>query len=63
MANQSANPGLENPISVQSSYIAPDILLESFSEPYRRIVLRGPEDMGKVVNRANDAGYEVFCTN
>ncbi|MDR5612189.1 MAG: phage tail protein, partial [Arsenophonus sp.] len=61
MANQSyANSGLENPISVQGSYIAPDILPQNFSETYRRIVLSGADDIKKVVNRANDAGYEAY---
>lgn len=61
MINQYANPGLKEPISVQGSYITPDILPSNFSESYRRIVLSGAEDIGKVVNRANDSGYEAYA--
>lgn len=62
MANKYyANSGLENPISVQISYVTPDILPKNFSETYRRIVLSGAEDIGKIVNRANDAGYEAYA--
>ncbi|HGJ5857407.1 phage tail protein (plasmid) [Arsenophonus nasoniae] len=62
MANKSyANSGLENPISVQISSVTPDILPKNFSETYRRIVLSGAEDIGKVVNRANDSGYEAYA--
>lgn len=60
MTNQYANPGLKEPISVQGSYITPDILPSNFSESYRRIVLSGAEDIGKVVNRANEAGQEAY---
>ncbi|HGJ5878820.1 MAG TPA: phage tail protein, partial [Arsenophonus nasoniae] len=62
MANKYyANSGLENPISVQISSVTPDILPKNFSDTYRRIVLSGAEDIGKIVNRANDAGYEAYA--
>lgn len=55
-----ANENLSTPIEVQAAYIVPDILPSNFSETYRRIVLNGAEDIGKVVDRANEAGQEAY---
>ncbi|HID8088694.1 TPA: phage tail protein [Proteus mirabilis] len=55
-----ANKNLSNPIEIQASYIVPNILPDSFSETYRRIVLSGADDMVKVAGRANEAGAEAF---
>lgn len=55
-----ANENLSNPIEIQASYIAPNILPTNFSETYRRIVLSGADDMAKVAGRANEAGAEAF---
>lgn len=55
-----ANKNLENPIEIQASYIIPEILPSNFGEVYTRIVLNGASDMGKVAERANDAGNEAY---
>ncbi|MEQ5075894.1 phage tail protein [Providencia alcalifaciens] len=55
-----ANKNLENPIEIQASYIIPEILPSNFGEVYTRIVLNGASDMGKVADRANDAGNEAY---
>lgn len=55
-----ANENLTNPIEIQASYIIPEILPSNFGEVYTRIVLNGASDMGKVAERANDAGNEAY---
>lgn len=55
-----ANENLVNPIEIQASYIIPEILPNNFGEVYTRIVLNGASDMGKVADRANDAGNEAY---
>ncbi|HHR6050827.1 TPA: phage tail protein [Providencia alcalifaciens] len=55
-----ANENLANPIEIQASYIIPEILPNNFGEVYTRIVLNGASDMGKVAERANDAGNEAY---
>ncbi|HHR6165224.1 TPA: phage tail protein [Providencia alcalifaciens] len=55
-----ANENLANPIEIQASYIIPEILPSNFGEVYTRIVLHGASDMGKVAERANDAGNEAY---
>ncbi|EUD09025.1 phage tail protein [Providencia alcalifaciens] len=55
-----ANENLANPIEIQASYIIPEILPNNFGEVYTRIVLNGASDMGKVADRANDAGNEAY---
>ena len=55
-----ANENLANPIEIQASYIIPEILPSNFGEVYTRIVLSGASDMGKVAERANDAGNEAY---
>lgn len=57
-----ANLDLAKPISIKTSYITPDVLPLNFSETYRRIVLSSAEDIGKVVNRANEAGQEAYSS-